>query len=602
MVTLFKKYHFIFLQCLGVVNLTPFVQSTCHQFTDIRKSKILVIMLLSNADNVCLSFGICIAYYMAIRKTKKICHFVNKLNYLNDALSKTTLDTTDSQMNSISYLIIIEITLIISILIMSLSTENTIILGYCLWFYFFNSLFFIGFDMLFVILVKNIYFALEKINLTLKTLPKNNFTPLKNLEYINSELYDVSDEVNNCFTKYLLVITSCEFLDLITSRKKIFKMSDPLYIYSTILVSILAHLRIEYCYFMKVKIDDFFTFIFVILHSVGNHAALNIVDDFNDCFGSVLLISAFKEFVVFVCTPFYGVVNPSKFLGVQEYIVCFVERLLQSLDSITFAVNCLGCTLLILLRRKIMLNIIQQLNNFSLKFLPQYRLRELKKLSIGLSIFSFCFSLVFSITDGIVMLKTIKEVSLGIMYYLFLCRGPEGKNYYLNGFKFLIETDGWIKDLTEQCFSTFSLYGVCISAVVLFEIVYITVFYYMTPTALSELLASIVLIFYFLSQFFGIVIVSVLSVQEAEKTANYLHELFIDNDDVDVKEEIEIFSLQLLHRKVEFNACGFFKLDFTLLYSMVGAVTTYIIILMQFQDTEETSTSNAANTTINTSV
>lgn len=241
----------------------------------------------------------------------------------------------------------------------------------------------------------------------------------------------------------------------------------------------------------------------------------------------------------------------------------FVERLLQSLDSITFAVNCLGCTLLILLRRKIMLNIIQQLNNFSLKFLPQYRLRELKKLSIGLSIFSFCFSLVFSITDGIVMLKTMKEVSLGIMYYLFLCSfirilicyltcchfvfyltliklihcfinksliklsncykknlkmidsgGPEGKNYYLNGFKFLIETDGWIKDLTEQCFSTFSLYGVCISAVVLFEIVYITVFYYMTSTALSELLASIVLIFYFLSQFFGIVIVSVLSVQE----------------------------------------------------------------------------------------
>ena len=241
MVTLFKKNHFIFLQCLGVVNLTrdnnnniyktskkriyysiiiflllAFVQSTCHQFTDIRKSKILVIMLLSNADNVCLSFGICIAYYMAIRKSKKICHFVNKLNYLNDTLSKTTLDTTDSQMNRISYLIIIEITLIISILIMSLSTENTIILGYCLWFYFFNSLFFIGFDVLFVILVKNIYFALEKINLTLKTLPKNNFTPLKNLEYINSELYDVSDEVNNCFTKYLLVVTSCEFLDLIT--------------------------------------------------------------------------------------------------------------------------------------------------------------------------------------------------------------------------------------------------------------------------------------------------------------------------------------------------------------------------------------------------
>ncbi|KAJ9578955.1 hypothetical protein L9F63_024939, partial [Diploptera punctata] len=34
---------------------------------------------------------------------------------------------------------------------------------------------------------------------------------------------------------------------------------------------------------------------------------------------------------------------------------------------------------------------------------------------------------------------------------------------------------------------------------------------------------------------------------------------------------LELFSLQLLHRKVQFTACGFFPLDFTLLYSIVGA-------------------------------
>ncbi|KAJ9595215.1 hypothetical protein L9F63_013476, partial [Diploptera punctata] len=32
--------------------------------------------------------------------------------------------------------------------------------------------------------------------------------------------------------------------------------------------------------------------------------------------------------------------------------------------------------------------------------------------------------------------------------------------------------------------------------------------------------------------------------------------------------ELELFSLQLLHRKVEFTVCGLFKLDFTLLYSV----------------------------------
>ncbi|KAJ9599140.1 hypothetical protein L9F63_010408, partial [Diploptera punctata] len=46
--------------------------------------------------------------------------------------------------------------------------------------------------------------------------------------------------------------------------------------------------------------------------------------------------------------------------------------------------------------------------------------------------------------------------------------------------------------------------------------------------------------------------------------------------------ELQLFSLQLLHRKVQFTACGFFPLDFTLLYSIIGAVTTYLVILIQF--------------------
>jgi hypothetical protein len=32
--------------------------------------------------------------------------------------------------------------------------------------------------------------------------------------------------------------------------------------------------------------------------------------------------------------------------------------------------------------------------------------------------------------------------------------------------------------------------------------------------------------------------------------------------------QLQEFSLQLLHRKVQFTACGFFPLDFTLLYSV----------------------------------
>nr|CAD7267280.1 unnamed protein product [Timema shepardi] len=43
------------------------------------------------------------------------------------------------------------------------------------------------------------------------------------------------------------------------------------------------------------------------------------------------------------------------------------------------------------------------------------------------------------------------------------------------------------------------------------------------------------------------------------------------------------FSLQLLHSKLHFTACGLFPLDYTLIYSIVGASTTYLIILVQFQ-------------------
>ncbi|XP_067635490.1 putative gustatory receptor 2a [Eurosta solidaginis] len=46
---------------------------------------------------------------------------------------------------------------------------------------------------------------------------------------------------------------------------------------------------------------------------------------------------------------------------------------------------------------------------------------------------------------------------------------------------------------------------------------------------------------------------------------------------------IEQFSLQLLHQKITFSAAGFFNINCRLLYSIAGATTTYLIILIQFQ-------------------
>ncbi|XP_069677283.1 putative gustatory receptor 28b [Periplaneta americana] len=83
-------------------------------------------------------------------------------------------------------------------------------------------------------------------------------------------------------------------------------------------------------------------------------------------------------------------------------------------------------------------------------------------------------------------------------------------------------------------------------------------------------------------------------ITQANRTAVLVHKLLSKTKDPEVREELQLFSLQLLHRKVQFTACGFFPLDFTLLYSIVGAVTTYLVILIQFQISFSSTTTTPA--------
>ncbi|XP_039282308.1 putative gustatory receptor 28a isoform X3 [Nilaparvata lugens] len=50
-----------------------------------------------------------------------------------------------------------------------------------------------------------------------------------------------------------------------------------------------------------------------------------------------------------------------------------------------------------------------------------------------------------------------------------------------------------------------------------------------------------------------------------------------------MRKELMIFSQQILHQKITFTAAGFFVIDFTLINNVIGAVTTYLVILIQFQ-------------------
>ncbi|KAL6266647.1 hypothetical protein P5V15_003486 [Pogonomyrmex californicus] len=70
---------------------------------------------------------------------------------------------------------------------------------------------------------------------------------------------------------------------------------------------------------------------------------------------------------------------------------------------------------------------------------------------------------------------------------------------------------------------------------------------------------------------------------EIRKTGNVVHSLLSCAIGKETKSELKQFSLQLLHRKIQFTANGYFVLDNTFLHSLIGTVVTYLVILVQFQ-------------------
>ncbi|EDW78243.1 uncharacterized protein Dwil_GK16279 [Drosophila willistoni] len=72
----------------------------------------------------------------------------------------------------------------------------------------------------------------------------------------------------------------------------------------------------------------------------------------------------------------------------------------------------------------------------------------------------------------------------------------------------------------------------------------------------------------------------------ATRLALSLHQINVDLHNESHNALITQFSLQLLHQRLRFSAAGFFNVDCTLLYTIVGATTTYLIILIQFHMSE----------------
>ncbi|KAK2585408.1 hypothetical protein KPH14_010080 [Odynerus spinipes] len=75
---------------------------------------------------------------------------------------------------------------------------------------------------------------------------------------------------------------------------------------------------------------------------------------------------------------------------------------------------------------------------------------------------------------------------------------------------------------------------------------------------------------------------------EAKNTAVIVSQLLSSSTNEECRKHLEVFSLQLLHQPLDFTACGLFSFDRTLITSIAGAVTTYLVILIQFQKEDHT--------------
>nr|CAD7570327.1 unnamed protein product [Timema californicum] len=102
------------------------------------------------------------------------------------------------------------------------------------------------------------------------------------------------------------------------------------------------------------------------------------------------------------------------------------------------------------------------------------------------------------------------------------------------------------------------------------------------------------------NQIFSIqlLLISAALFSDANRTGSLMPAMAYSNQDPVVKHEIELFMMQLLHRKVTFTAFDFIPIDFTLLYSFFGAVTTYLVILIQFHIMNNTKYDNIISSSI----
>jgi gustatory receptor len=71
---------------------------------------------------------------------------------------------------------------------------------------------------------------------------------------------------------------------------------------------------------------------------------------------------------------------------------------------------------------------------------------------------------------------------------------------------------------------------------------------------------------------------------EANRSAVLLQKLLLTELHPDTAEEVQLFLQQVSNRKVRFTAWDFFAINYATFGSIVGAITTLLVILVQIQN------------------
>lgn len=88
---------------------------------------------------------------------------------------------------------------------------------------------------------------------------------------------------------------------------------------------------------------------------------------------------------------------------------------------------------------------------------------------------------------------------------------------------------------------------------------------------------------------------------DSQKTGIQLHKIANVANNNELYNVCNHLSLKLLNHDLNFTACGFFNLDMETIYAISGAITSYLIILIQFNLAAKRPTipnDNSGNTTL----